>query len=97
MKRIVLTEKQAELLSLTEDVEICDPKGQVITKIPAEFTPEEWARIQRARCDKGPTVSSETVRLTLQALEEAWQHEGPFDQARAREIARQVRERPGGA
>jgi hypothetical protein len=97
MRRIVLSEEQARLLSLTEDVEICDPQGRVITSIPAELTAEQYARIKRAREQNGPRVSSEQVRQMLRALEEAWEREGPFDEARALEIAKQVREGRGGS
>ena len=89
MSRIVLTAEQAKALSPVEQVEICDPKGRVIARIPPEFTPEQWDRIQKSRADKGPGVSSEQIHQMLKALEEAWEREGPFDEARALEIAEQ--------
>jgi hypothetical protein len=96
MTRIVLTEEQAKLLSLTEPVHVCDPKGHVLVVIPPELTPDELARIRRSRDSKGPRVSSEQVNQMLQALEEAWDREGPFGKERARQIAQQVRAARGG-
>jgi hypothetical protein len=91
MKRIVLTEQQAKLLSAFEAVDICDPAGHVIVSIPPELTPEEFAKIRRAKDSAGPWVPAAQVENTLLALEEAWQREGPFDLARARAIVKEVR------
>jgi hypothetical protein len=91
MKRIVLTEEQAKLLSLTEAVEICDPHGRPIATIPAELTPEQFATIRRAKDCKGPWVSGAQVHQTLLALEEAWQREGPFGKDRLKELIQEIR------
>jgi hypothetical protein len=95
MRRIVLTEEQAKLLSLVEPVEICDLQGRAVVSIPAALTPEQYAQTQRAREYKGPWVTSEQVHQTLQALQDAWEREGPFGQSRAREIVQQIRDARG--
>jgi hypothetical protein len=96
MKRIVLTEEQARLLSPTEIVQICDPRGNVITAIPPELTPEEFAKLRRAKDCKGPWVTGEQVHKTLVALEEAWQREGPFGRDRLQELLQEIRAARGG-
>ena len=96
MTRIVLTEEQAKLLNAAEEVQICDPHGHVIVVIPPKLTPEEVAILRRAKDRKGPTIPAAEVHKTLEALEEAWQREGPFGIERAREIVRQRREARGG-
>jgi hypothetical protein len=91
MTRIVLTEEQAKLLSPIEAVEICDPQGHVLVVLPPELTPEELARIPRAKDYKGPWYTGAQVRDALQFLEEARRREGPFGQARTRELLNQWR------
>ena len=88
MTRIVLTEEQAKLLSLTEPVHVCDPKGHVLVVIPPELTLDELASIRRSSDSKGPRVSSEQVHQMLQALEEAeWQREGLSGKSGAEELS----------
>jgi len=91
MTRIVLTEEQAKLLSPTELIQICDPGGRLLAVIPPDLTPEELAKIPRAKDCTGPWVTSEQIRQTLQTLEETWQREGPFGVERAREIVEHIR------
>lgn len=95
MTRIMLTEEQAKLLNPTEEVQICDPQGHIIVVVPPKLTAEELAILRRAKERKGPTIPAAEVRKNLQALEEAWQREGPFGIERAREIVRQRREARG--
>ena len=89
MTRIVLTEEQAKLLDPTQAIEICDPKGHVVVVIPPVLTADELAKIRRVKDCKGPWIPGWLVQESLHALEEAWQREGPFDIARAREIVRE--------
>lgn len=91
MNRIVLTQEQANQISGLEPVEVCDPDGNVIGVLPPALTPEELARIPRAKDHQGPWVTGEQVRQTLQTLEEAWEREGPFDRARLKVIIEQIR------
>ena len=86
MTRIVLTEEQAKLLNPAEEVQICDPKGRVVVVIPPTDAADELANIRRVKDCKGPWIPSWLVQESLKVLEEAWQREGPFDIARAREI-----------
>ena len=95
MTRIVLSEEQAQLLKATEEIQICDPQGHIVVVIPPQLTPEEFAKLRRAKDSKGPPVPAEEVHKTLEALEQAWQREGPFGIERAREIVRQRREERG--
>ena len=96
MKRIVLTEEQAKLLSAVEAVEICDPRGRVIASIPPELTAEEFAKLRRAKDSKGPWIAGGQVHQTLVALDEAWKREGPLGKERLREIIQELRVARGG-
>jgi hypothetical protein len=95
MTRIVLTEEQAKLLNPTEAVQVCDPEGHVLVVIPPALTSEELRQLRRAQDSTGPCVPAEQVHKTLQALEDAWQREGPLSRERAREIVRARREARG--
>jgi hypothetical protein len=95
MSRIILTKEQANAYSPAELVEICDPQGRVIASIPPKLTPDEWEQIQKSRAYTGPGISSDQIHQMLEALEQAWEKEGPFDKARALEIAQQFRETRG--
>lgn len=90
MNRIVLTDEQARLLNPLEPAVICDPAGRVVASIPPVITPEEFARLRRAADCKGPFYSGAEVQQMLQALEAAWQREGPFGEERLREIIAQL-------
>lgn len=91
MTRIVVTDEQAKLLNATEEVQICDPRGHILAIIPPELTPDEFAKLRRAKDCTGPWLTGGQVRETLQALEDAWQKEGPFGEERMREIVQEIR------
>lgn len=92
MKRIVLTEEQAKLLSLVESVEICTPEGRVVSVLPAEFTPEEWEKLQQSRNRQAPRYSSEQVRSFLTYLDTVMQAEGSVDPTRSADLYKAWRE-----
>jgi hypothetical protein len=92
LKRIILNEEQAKLLTLAgETVEICDPQGKILCRLDPPITEEEIAELKRRGKSPGPWYSGEQVRQTLKTLEEIWNREGPFDKQRLKEILEQIR------
>src|SRR2546423_1800921 len=92
MTQIILTPDQEKLYyQSTEPVQLCDHHGRVLSVLPPECTPEFIAELKERARNPGKTYTGEQVRRHLQALEEAWQREGPFDHKRAKELLEQFR------
>lgn len=92
MTRIVLTEEQMKLVrQSTSPVPVCDPTGIVLGTVDPEITPEFIAELKKRAKSPGPWYTSEQVRRHFEALEEAWQREGPFDNKRMHEILDEIR------
>ena len=92
MNQIVLTEEQMTIVRLaTDPVKVCDPQGIVLGHVDPDITPEFIAELKRRAASPGPWYTGEQVQNHLKGLEEAWQREGPFDSARAKEILKELR------
>jgi hypothetical protein len=92
MTRIILTEEQVKTLSQANTpVQVCHPQGIVLGTVDPTLTPEFIAEVKRRAASPGPWYTGEQVRRHLQALEEAWEREGPFDETRMRELLDQIR------
>ncbi len=92
MSQIVLTEEQMKVVrQSTVPVKVCDPSGIVLGTVDPELTPEFFAEMKRRGKSPGPCWTGEQVRKHLQALQEAWEREGPFDAPRMRELLDQIR------
>ncbi len=92
MSKIVLTEEQMKVVRQAKTpVPVCDPHGIVLGSVDPEITPEFIAEMKRRAAAPGPRYTGEQIRRHLQALEEAWQREGPFDENRLKEILKECR------
>jgi hypothetical protein len=92
MTKIVLTPEQANLYhQATEPVQVCDVQGIVLGTLPPDYSAEFIAELKRRARMPGRTFTGEQVRRHLQALDEAWQRDGPFDLKRAMELLEQFR------
>jgi hypothetical protein len=92
MSHIVLTEEQAQFLRGARGrVEVRDTQGRLLGHMIPELTPEEIAVLKNRGRSSGPWYSGEEVQQRLQALQEAWDREGGFDEARMHELLAQLR------
>jgi hypothetical protein len=92
MSQIVLTEEQMQVVrQSTAPVNVCDSNGLVLGTVDPQITPEFVAEMKRRARGPGPWWTGEQVRNHLRALQEAWDREGPFDQARMRELLERIR------
>ena len=93
MVQVMLTEEQVRLLreAFGEPVHLCDPMGKVLVKIEPEMNQEFIAELKRRAAEPGPRYTGEQVRRHLQALQEAWDREGGFDEARMRVLLEEIR------
>jgi hypothetical protein len=90
VSHIVLTDEQMRAINqATEPVEIRSPDGRSLARVPPAWTAEEIADAKR-RSAKGVWYSSEQVQEYLRLLEEEVAHTGHCDEARARELKRQL-------
>jgi hypothetical protein len=95
MPHIVLTEEQAKILQQTTlAVEIRDEQGRVLARIPPPTEEEIIERIKRNRGADLPRSPGRNIHARLQKLEEMSQHES-LDEARVRELLRQMRAEEG--
>jgi hypothetical protein len=74
------------------NVAVCDPKGNVLGTVDPDLTPEFIAELKGRAAAPGPRYTSEQVRNHLRLLQEAWDREGGFDEARMREILQEIRQ-----
>ena len=89
MQQIILTEEQMKIVSQAHsEIQVCDPRGGVLGTV---ISPEFIAEMKRRARAPGPRYSGEQVQGHLRALEEAWDREGPFDQARMHEILKEIK------
>ena len=96
MAEIILTEEQAAIYrQANEPVKVRDAKGIVLGTLEPGMTPEFIAEMKRRAKSPGPWLTGDQVRRHLQALQEAWDREGPFDDKRMREILAEVRKSEG--
>ena len=92
MSQITLTEEQMKVVRQAKStVRVCDPHGLMVGSVDPEITPEFIAEMKRRAASPGPWYTGEQVRRHLQVLQEAWDREGGFDQARMLEILAQAR------
>jgi hypothetical protein len=92
MNKIVLTEEQVQVLrQASAPVAVCHPQGTVLGTVDPELTPEFIAEMKRRAASAGPWYTGEQMRKHLQALQEAWDLEGGFDEARMWELLEQIR------
>ncbi len=92
MSKIVLTEEQMNVLrEATAPVPVYSPQGIILGTVDPELTPEFIAEMKRRAASSNRWYTGEQVRRHLQALEEAWEREGGFDEARMRELLEQIR------
>ncbi len=96
MSQIVLTEEQMKVLrQACAPVAVCDPDGNVVGRVDPEKTPEFIAEMKRRAAAPGPRHTGEQVRGHLQALQQAWDREGGFDEKRMHEILAEIRAKEG--
>ena len=93
MVQVILTEEQARLVRerLTQPVQFCDPTGKILAEVGPELTPEFIAELKRRAALPGPRYTGEQVRRHFEALQEAWDREGGFDEARMRVLLEEIR------
>jgi hypothetical protein len=93
MVQLILTEEQVRLMreALGKPVQLCDPTGKVLVRIEPEMNQEFLAELKRRAAQPGPRYTGEQVRRHLQALQEAWDREGGFDEARMRVLLEEIR------
>jgi hypothetical protein len=92
MTQIVLTAEQAKLYhQAKEPVQVCDAQGKVLGTLPPDYSAEFIAELKRRAQAPGRRFTSEQVTRHMQALAEAWNREGPFDEKRTMEILEQIR------
>jgi hypothetical protein len=89
---IKLTQEQIRVVcAAISSIQVCDPKGNVLGTVEPEIFPEFICEMQRRARSGERGFTGEQVRKHLQALEEAWNREGPFDEKRMLEILDQAR------
>jgi hypothetical protein len=94
MAQIILTAEQMQIIrQALAPLSVCDPSGNVIGTLHPERCPAFIAELKRRAAAPGPRYTMAQVREHLQALEEAWEREGEFDEARLREILQAARAR----
>jgi hypothetical protein len=93
MVQVVLTEEQAQRVREAhgKPVQLCDPTGKVLAEMPPEYNMEFIAELKRRSATPGPRYTGEQVRRRLERLQEVWDREGPFDEARMRVLLEQFR------
>jgi len=92
MVQVILTEEQAELVrKAMEPVQLCDPGGNVVRTFNPETTKEFIAELKRRAAAPGPRYTGQQVQAHLRALQEAWDREGGFDEARMWELLDELR------
>jgi hypothetical protein len=95
MPYIVLTEEQARVVQQTTlAVELRDEQGRVLARVPPPTEGEIVARVKWSRDAGLPRYSAQDVHARLCRLEEVSQRE-VVDEARARELIRQMRAEEG--
>ncbi|HYT95230.1 MAG TPA: hypothetical protein VEL76_41315 [Gemmataceae bacterium] len=94
MVQLILTEEQVQLMrvSLGEFVQLCDPAGNVLARIPPEMNPEFLAELKRRAASPGPWYTGEQVQARLRALQEEWDRTGGFDHAYLRQFLARLNE-----
>src|SRR5262245_32876216 len=93
MAEIVLTAEQAAIYrQASEPVKVRDTNGIMLGTLDPGMTPEFIAEMKRRARSPGPWYTGEQVRRYLQALQEAWEREGPFDSHRMRQILEQLQQ-----
>ncbi len=91
MNKIILTEDQLQVLrQATAPIPVCHPKGKVLGTVDPDMTPEFVAEMKRRAASPGPWYTSEQVQRHLQLLQEAWDREGGFDEARMHELLDEI-------
>ena len=92
MTRITLNDEQMNVIrQANSPVEVCDSHGMVLGTVDPERSPEFIAEMKRRAAAPGPRYTGAQVQRHLQALQEAWDWEGGFDEARMREILDEIR------
>ena len=93
LRRIVLTEEQMKVLLQTiyTEVEVSDPEGNVLGTVRPDGSSAYIAELKRRGKSNGRRFSGKEVQNHLKLLEEAWEREGGFDEARMREILDEIR------
>lgn len=93
MTQIILTTEQMQVLlnSINIDVEVCDPHGNVLGRVRPEASSEFIAEMKRRSASPGRRYTFQQCQNHLRALEEAWQRERGFDEARMKEILEEIR------
>lgn len=90
MNKIVLTPEQLQVYQRALDVvKVCDPEGNVVGSLEPERNPEFIAEMKRRARAPGPRYSGAHVQRMLQYLEQVWDREGSFDDARMKELIRE--------
>jgi hypothetical protein len=94
MVQLILTEEQVQLMraSLGEFVQLCDPAGNVLVRIPPEMNQEFLAELKRRAAAPGPRYTSEQVQARLRALEAEWERTGGFDETYMRQFLARLNE-----
>ena len=87
MTQIVLTPDQAKLYhQAIVPVQICDTQGKVLGTLPPEYSAEFIAEQKRRAASPGPWYSGDDIQAMFRGLENAWSKEGPFDDARLKQL-----------
>jgi hypothetical protein len=72
-------------------VQVRDPHGLMLGTVDPEITPEFVAEMKRRARGPGPWWTGEQVRKHLQALQDVWEKEGPFDEMRMHQLLEEIR------
>jgi hypothetical protein len=92
MAEIKLTEEQAAIYRQSDKpVKVRDTNGIVLGILDPGLTPEFIAEMKRRARAPGPRSTGQQVRRHLQALQQVWDTEGPFDEQRMMELLNQFR------
>jgi uncharacterized protein YmfQ (DUF2313 family) len=94
MVQLILSEEQVRLIreALGQPVQLCDPAGNVVARIPPEMNQEFLAELKRRAAAPGPRYTGEQVQARLQALQAEWERTGGFDEAYMRQFLARLNE-----
>jgi hypothetical protein len=97
MKKIVLTDEQAKILSdAKEPVEVRDAAGTIFVRVdPSDAIVLAQHRNREKNKDKQPTISGEQLRAHLDLLQQEWDRTGGFDKATLHSLLSRIRAEEG--